>query len=57
MVLSYGAAIFVKRYATISNPTVGWNQGSALVNCAIVNNSSSGYSAAVLVNQDTHFGS
>jgi hypothetical protein len=52
---SYGAAVFIKRHATISSPTNGWNQGAALVNCAIVNNSSSGYSAAVFVNQDTHF--
>jgi len=52
---TYGAAVFIKRHATISSPTNGWNQGAALVNCAVVNNSSSGYSAAVFVNQDTHF--
>lgn len=52
---TYGAAIFIKRHATISSPTVGWNQGAALVNCLVVNNSSSSYSAAIFVNQDTHF--
>lgn len=52
---TYGAAIFIKRHATIASPTVGWNQGAALINCVIVNNSSSGYSAAIFVNQDTHF--
>ena len=52
---TYGAAVFIKRHATISSPTNGWNQGAALVNCAIINNSSSGFSAAIFVNQDTHF--
>jgi hypothetical protein len=52
---SYGAAVFIKRHATISSPTNGWNQGAALINCVIVNNSSSSYSAAIFVNQDTHF--
>lgn len=52
---TYGAAVFIKRHATISSPTVGWNQGVALVNCLVVNNTSSNYSAAIFVNQDTHF--
>jgi len=52
---TYGAAVFIKRHATLSSPTVGWNIGAALVNCVIVNNSTSSYSAAVFVNQDTHF--
>ena len=52
---TYGAAVFIKRHATLANPTVGWNQGAALINCLVVNNSSSNYSAAIFVNQDTHF--
>ena len=51
---TYGAAVFIKKHATISSPTNGWNQASALINCVIVNNSSSGYAAAVFVNQDSH---
>jgi hypothetical protein len=52
---TFGAAVFIKRHATISSPTNGWNQGAALVNCVIANNSSSSYAGAIFVNQDTHF--
>lgn len=51
---TYGAAIFIKKHATIASPTNGWNMAAALINCIIVNNSSSGYAAAVFINQDSH---
>lgn len=51
---TYGAAIFIKKHTTITNPTNGWNMAAALINCVIVNNSSSGYAAAVFINQDSH---
>ena len=50
-----GAAVFIKRHATISNPTVGWNMASALINCVIVNNTSSNLAAAIFTNDDSHF--
>ncbi len=52
---TYGAAIFVKRHATLVSPTAGWNFGGALINCVIVNNSSSNFAAGVFVNENTHF--
>jgi hypothetical protein len=52
---TYGAAVFIKRHATLANPTNGWNFGGALINCVIVNNTSSNFAAGVFVNQDTHF--
>lgn len=52
---TYGAAIFIKRHATLSNPTAGWNFGAGLINCIIINNSSSNRSAAIWVDQDSHF--
>jgi len=52
---SYGAAVFIKRHATLSNPTAGWNIGAALINCIIINNTSSNRSAAIWVDQDSHF--
>jgi len=52
---TFGAAVFIKRHATLANPTAGWNFGGALINCVIVNNSSSNRSAAVWVDVDSHF--
>jgi hypothetical protein len=52
---TYGAAVFIKRHATLVSPTAGWNFGGAIINCVIVNNTSSSYAAGVFVNQDTHF--
>jgi hypothetical protein len=51
---TFGAAVFVKLHATLSNPTPGWNIGGALINCIIVNNTSSDRAAGIFVNQDTH---
>lgn len=50
-----GAAVFIKRHATISSPTAGWNMASALINCVIVNNTSSNLAAAIFTNDDSHF--
>jgi len=52
---TYGAAVFIKRHATLVSPTAGWNFGGAIINCVIFNNTSSSYAAGVFVNQDTHF--
>jgi hypothetical protein len=51
----HGAAVFIKRHASISSPNAGWNLGGALINCVIINNTSSDRAAGVFVNQDTHF--
>ena len=39
---SLGAAVCIKKITSIASPTVGYNQGSAIVNCIIVNNTSTG---------------
>ncbi len=51
---TFGAAVFIKLHATLSNPTAGWNIGGALINCVIINNTSSDRAAGIFVNQDTH---
>jgi len=37
---TFGAAVCMKKITSIASPTVGYNQGSAIVNCIIINNTS-----------------